>query len=60
MLSIEMRELLLNGPNKPPAHQYNLLRYGGTATVRAAWHRHRQELLDACEPGRRAFGACGR
>ena len=54
MLSDALRNLLLHGPGRPPSHA-NFVRYGGTATIRAAWARHRQELIDLCEPGRRPW-----
>src|SRR6476661_5665174 len=55
-MSPELRELLLRGPVGHPPTQTTMLRYGGAAHVRAQWHRHRQQLLDACPPGRRPWG----
>ena len=48
-----LRSLLLNGP-WGPSH-YDPLRYGGAAVVRAAWGRHRAELIAACKPGTRPW-----
>ena len=53
MLSPELRALLMDGP--PPEYR-DLVRYGGSATVRVAWRKHRDELLEACPPGRRPWG----
>ena len=47
-----LRSLLLNGPG--PSH-YDPLRYGGSAVVRAAWGRHKAELLASCKPGCRPW-----
>ena len=47
-----LRSLLLNGPG--PSH-YDPLRYGGSAVVRAAWGRHKAELIAACKPGTRPW-----
>jgi hypothetical protein len=47
-----LHSLLLNGPG--PSH-YDPLRYGGSAVVRAAWGRHKAELLAACKPGSRPW-----
>ena len=49
-----LRALLLNGPGKSPCH-YHPLRCGGSAVVRAAWGRHRAELIAACKPGARPW-----
>ena len=47
-----LRSLLLNGPG--PSH-YDPLRYGGSAVVRAAWGRHKAELIASCKPGSRPW-----
>jgi hypothetical protein len=52
-LAPELRRLLMDGPHPKDK---SLLRYGGPASVRAAWARHRQELIDSCKPGRRPWG----
>ena len=54
VLSPVLRSLLLNGPGGGPSH-YDPLRYGGAAVVRAAWGRHRAELIAACKPGTRPW-----
>ena len=53
-LSPELRKLLLDGPN-PNDKSKSLLRFGGPASVRAAWSRHRQELIESCERGHRPW-----
>lgn len=53
LLSDEMRALLLDGPT--PGNR-DLLRYGGAATVRVAWGKHRDELMAALPLGRRPYG----
>ena len=48
----ELRSLLLNGPGRL---HYEPLRYGGSAVIRAAWGRHKAELIAACKPGTRPW-----
>jgi hypothetical protein len=55
MLSIELRELLLNGAGLHLPTPAAVLRLGGAAHVRAQWRRHRSELMAACSPGRRPY-----
>ncbi len=47
-----LHSLLLNGPAQS---HYDPLNYGGTAVIRAAWGRHKAELLAACKPGTRPW-----
>ena len=54
MLSDQLREFLVSGPQKQRKAQA-MLAFGGAATVRVAWRRHRQELLDACPMGKRPW-----
>ena len=47
-----LRSLLLNGPG---SSHYDPMRYGGAAVIRAAWGRHKAELIAACRPGTRPW-----
>jgi hypothetical protein len=47
-----LRSLLLNGPGQS---HYDPLKYGGSAVIRAAWGRHKAELIAACKPGSRPW-----
>ena len=55
MLSDELREFLLSGPQKQKKDQA-LLAFGGAATVRVQWRRHRDELMAAAPMGKRPWG----
>ena len=55
MLSDQLREFLVSGPHKKQRKAQAMLAFGGAATVRVAWRRHRQELLDACPMGKRPW-----
>jgi hypothetical protein len=54
MLSPELRRFLVFGPQGQRKAQA-VIANGGPATVRVAWRRHRQELLDACPMGKRCW-----
>ena len=57
MLTEKQREYLMHGP--PSHEQARAGRYRtfeGPCQVLVAWRRHRQELLDACPPGKPPYG----
>ena len=54
-LTPEMRAFLLHGPRAKSKLDRDTIRHGGAATVLVQWRRHREELLDACPPGRRPW-----
>jgi hypothetical protein len=62
-LSPELRRLLVDGPDSNDKRN-GLLRFGGTATVRVQWRKHRAELMSSCEAGHRPWAFwmldCGR
>ena len=54
MLSDALREFLVSGPQKQKkAKAQALLAFGGAATVRVQWRRHRDELMAATPMGKR-------
>jgi hypothetical protein len=55
MLSPELRKLLMEGPPSPADKANHLVRFGGSASLLVTWRRHRDELLEACPPGRRPW-----
>ena len=54
LLSDEMRAFLVSGPQGQKEAQA-LLAFGGAATVRVQWRRHRDELMNSTPPGRRCW-----
>ena len=53
-LTAELKKLLLSGPN-PNGKSKSLLQYGGPATVRVQWMKHRVELIASCKLGHRPW-----
>ena len=53
-LTAELKKLLLSGPN-PNDKSNSLLRFGGPATVRVQWMKHRVELIASCKLGHRPW-----
>ena len=54
MLSDKMREFLLNGPQGQKKDKA-LLALGGSAHVRVAWRRHREDLMRSTPMGKRCW-----
>ena len=54
MLSDEMREFFLKGPHGQKKDKA-LLAFGGAATVRVQWRRHRDELMSSTPMGKRPW-----
>jgi hypothetical protein len=53
-LKPELAALLMDGPT-PAQKTSGYVRFGGIATLRVVWRRHRAELMAACGPGRRPW-----
>jgi hypothetical protein len=51
------RRLLLDGPKGGArgATPKIMKVFGGSASLRVCWHKHRRELLDSCGPGKRPW-----
>jgi hypothetical protein len=54
-LTSEMREFFLKGPQGQKKDKA-LLAFGGAATVRVQWRRHRDELMSSTPMGKRPWG----
>jgi hypothetical protein len=54
MLTPELRDILLNGPHANDRRN-GLVRFGGAATIRVLWSKHRDTLIASCPPGRRPW-----
>jgi hypothetical protein len=54
MLSDEMRAFLVSGPQKQKRAQA-VLALGGSAHVRVAWRRHREDLMRSTPMGKRCW-----
>ena len=56
-LTAEQREILLNGPTSPGGHKRAVLKaFDGPCRLLVEWRRHRAELMNSCEAGRRPWG----
>jgi hypothetical protein len=53
-LKPELYALLIDGPSAADKRA-GLVRFGGVATVRVLWSKHREQLMRECPPGRRPW-----
>jgi hypothetical protein len=56
MLTERQRCYLLHGPGANEHKRDVLKAFDGPCALLVKWRRHRQELLDACPPGKRPWG----